>query len=89
MRPGVTERLRDNPFRGWFLRGCGADIGVEVEPGHTPETDGQILQQSLSDKAQLDVPFVGAELSADVLPVEFRFALHVLLATAAVNGGHV
>src|SRR5215207_1462900 len=81
--------MRHDPFGGWFFRGGGADIGVEVEPSHPPETDAQILQQPLSNETQLNVPFIRPELSADVLTIEFGFALHILFATAAVNGSHV
>src|SRR2546422_1316532 len=81
--------MRHDPFRGRLLRGGGADVGVEIEPSHAAKTDRQILEQSLSDEAQLDVALVSGELAADVRPVSFGLALHILLAAATVDGGHV
>src|SRR5216683_5748774 len=81
--------MRDDPFGRGFLRGCGADVRVEIEPGYAPETQRQVLQQSLSNEAQLNVPLVSGELAADVFAVKLGFALHILLAAAAVDGRHV
>ena len=81
--------MRHDPLRGRFLGRGGADVGVEIEPSHAAETHRQILGQSLSDEAQLDVSLVGGELAADVRPVGFGLALHILFAGAAVDGGHV
>ena len=85
----MTEGLRDDPLGRRFLRGGGADIGVEIEPGHAPEAQRQVLEQPLGDEAQLNVSLVGGELAADVLPVKLGLALHILLAAAAVDGIHV
>src|SRR5215471_19763229 len=35
------------------------------------------------------MPFVGKEFTSDVLPVNLRFTLHILLTAAAVDGDHV
>jgi hypothetical protein len=42
---------------------------VEIEPGHTAESQRQILEQPLGDEAQLNVPLVSGELAAEVLTV--------------------
>ena len=81
--------MRHHPFGRRFLRGCGTDVGVEIEPDDASETQRQILEQSLGDEAQLNVPLVSRELAADVLPVKFGLALHILLTAAAVDRGHV
>src|SRR6266571_1856374 len=86
---GVTERVANDPFRRWFLRGGRADVGVEIEPRHTAEAEGQILEQSLGNETQLDVPLVSGELAADVGAVNLGLALHILLAAAAADGSHV
>jgi hypothetical protein len=62
---------------------------VEIEPGHAAETQRQILEQSLGDEAQPNVPFVSGKLAAEVLPVELGLALHILLAAATVDGIHI
>src|SRR5438552_18527614 len=89
MRPGVAERVRDPPLGRRFLRGGRADVGVEIEPGHTAEAEGQILEQSLGNETRLDVPLVSGELAADVGAVNLRLALHILFAAAAADGSHV
>src|SRR5438874_5147071 len=76
MRPGVAERVRDHPLGRRFLRGGRADVGVEIEPGHTAEAEGQILEQSLGNETQLDVPLVSGELAADVGAVNLGLALY-------------
>src|SRR5256886_2609601 len=81
--------MADDPFGRGFLRGRRADAGVEIEPGHTAEMDGQILEQSLGNEAQLDVPLVSGELTADVRAVNLGLSLHILLAAAAADGSHV
>src|SRR5690348_1205464 len=83
------EGLRDNPFGRRFLRGRSADVGMEIGPSHTPEIDSQVLEQSLGDEPQLNVPLVGTQLATDVRSVSLGFALQVLLAAAAMNRSHV
>ena len=89
LRPGVTERVANDPFRRRFFRGGGADIGVEIEPSDAPEADRQELEQSLGNETQLDVPLVSGELAADVGAVNLGLALYILLAAAAADGSHV
>src|SRR5439155_18625696 len=86
LRLGVTEGVANDPFRRWLLRGGRADVRVEIEPGHTAEAEGQILEQSLGNETQLDVPLVSGELAADVGAVNLGLALYILLATAAADG---
>jgi len=58
---------------------------VEIKASNAPETDGQILEQALGDEAQLNMPLVGGELTADVCPVNLGLPLHKLLAAAAIG----
>src|SRR5207247_5088423 len=62
---------------------------VEIEPGQKAEAEGQILEQYLGNETQLDVPLVGGELAPDVGAVNFGLALHVLLAAATADRGHI
>src|SRR6266496_3371161 len=51
IRPGVTQRVGDDPLGRRFLRASRADVGVEIEPGYPPKADGQILEEPLGDEA--------------------------------------
>ena len=73
-RPSVAERVGHDPFGGRFLGCSGADAGVEVEPNNPAKVKGQVMEQSLSDQAQLDAAFIGCQLAANGLAVTLRLA---------------
>src|SRR6059036_3079807 len=81
--------MANDPFRRVVFRGGGADIGVEIEPSDAPEAERQVLEHSLGNQTQLDMPLVSGELAADVGAVNLRLALHILFAAAAADGSHV
>ena len=62
---------------------------MEIRPGGAAESNGQVLQQSLGDKAQLDMAFVGRQLAANRLAVTLRLAMRVLRTLPAPDRIHV
>lgn len=70
-------------------RCCRTVGGVKIDPGAAPETQRQVVEQSLGDEALPNVPLVSGEFAANVLPVTRRLALHILLTAAAVDEIHV
>jgi hypothetical protein len=59
---------------------AGPDVGSEVE--------GEVLEQSLSDAAQLNVAVTGEHLAADQVSVALGLHVEVLVAGAAWDGSH-
>ena len=85
----LAQGVCDDELRWRDAGANGSEPGAERVPNELWRSDGEILEQSLSDDAGLDEDMVSVDLAFDMVAVVGRLAMEVLIAVAVEQRDHV
>ena len=87
-RQVVSQGCGDDSLGRAGFGSNGAEPGAEVAPDEAGDGRCECDEDALGDESELDEAVVGVEFCADGVAVVLRFAVHVLVAAPALDGGH-
>jgi len=84
----MPQRNSRHLFGGAHPGANGPDPGAEGGPDELRKRGRKVVEQPLSNEADLDVPVVGVDLPADGVSVRAALSVEKLVSRTASSGGH-